>query len=143
MKQRLQRVVLLMLAVMLPGVVMSQNLTDNYSFTTGVDSTKWVQLPSTATQLIGPGLGDNPGSFVAPIGFPFVFGDGCYTLFSVNDDGTLRLGSTLAEVAHDYVGPLDSSLTYNLPKINEKGDIHHGRGYHNRPDGPNRLDQRG
>ena len=121
MKQRLQRVVLLMLAVMLPGVVMSQNLTDNYSFTTGVDSTKWVQLPSTATQLIGPGLGDNPGSFVAPIGFPFVFGDGCYTLFSVNDDGTLRLGSTLAEVAHDYVGPLDSSLTYNLPKINGFG----------------------
>ena len=111
---------LLLLAVLLaPWATRAQDLAD-YSFSTGTDASKWVDM-SSATQILSPSGNDGLASSVQSIGFSFPFGEDSYTQFSVNTDGNLRLGSTVTGTSY-YSTPFSSSYSnYNNPKINAFG----------------------
>ena len=111
-----RQLILLVAALLLPLAVGAQGL-DDYTFSTGTDATKWVTVPSTVTSLITPGVGDYGASAVQNIGFSFPFGDGLYSQYTVNTDGTLRLGPTAVSTSN-YSSPFGTTnLQYNLPKI--------------------------
>ena len=99
----------------------AQDLSD-YTFSTGVDASKWVSLNSPDTILLISGTsGDSRASSVQNIGFAFSFGDNTYTQFSVNSDGNLRFGPT-ATGTSNYSTPFSSTnASVNNPKINLLG----------------------
>ena len=111
---------LLLLAVLLaPWATRAQDLAD-YSFSTGTDASKWVDM-SSATQILSPSGSDGLASSLQSIGFSFPFGEDSYTQFSVNTDGNLRLGSTVTGTG-SYATPFSSSYAnQNHPKINAFG----------------------
>lgn len=81
---------LLFMAMMVPWITQAQDLVD-YTFRTGVDSSKWIPLTSGATQLLGTDQ-DDAASSVANIGFNFAFGEDTYSQFSVSSNVAMRLG---------------------------------------------------
>ncbi|MBR1766935.1 MAG: fibronectin type III domain-containing protein, partial [Bacteroidales bacterium] len=107
-------------ALLLPWSVRAQNvdaLTETYELSSGVDSAMWMEMPSTAVQLIAPGAGDyGTTSTARDIGFTFTLAGTPYTQFSANTDGTVRFGSTLVTTGN-YDNPFNTSLSYNQPKI--------------------------
>ncbi len=111
---------LLLLAVLMaPWGARAQDLSD-YSFTTGTDTTKWVDM-SAATQILVPSSSDGLASSLQSIGFNFPFGESTYTQYSVNTDGNLRLGSTVTGTG-SYSTPFSSTAAgTNSPKINPFG----------------------
>ena len=110
--------VLLLMALTVSWASQAQRLGD-YSFQTGNDASKWVELTST-TNLITSN-GDSYASTLQNIGFTFPFAGQNYTQFSVNTDGNLRLGSTVTGVGN-YSTPFSSSnANTNNPKINAMG----------------------
>lgn len=88
-----KKLLLIAFAALLGGNVTSQTLATAYTFSTGVDSTLWVDIDSIAEDLITTGSGR---SLLKDIGFTFTYAGTDYTQFSVNRFGMLRLGSTLA-----------------------------------------------
>ena len=95
----------------------------NYTFSTGIDATRWIPL-TTTTNLLTVGSGstthpyDSRRSAVLDIGFTFTFGSEQYTKFSVNSDGNLRFGTTATGFAN-YSTPFSSNNSNaNNPKIN-------------------------
>lgn len=95
----------------------AQTLGD-YTFTTGTDASKWIPLTSYTSLSIS---GDGAASQVLNLGFTFPFGEDSYTQFSVNTDGTLRLGGT-ATGTGSYTTPFSSTnANTNSPKINFLG----------------------
>ena len=111
---------LFIVATMLaPWVTQAQTLGE-YTFSTGVDTTKWIDM-STATQILTPSGNDGLASSVQSIGFSFPFGEDVYTQFSVNTDGNLRLGSS-ATGTGNYSTPFSATnANNNNPKINAFG----------------------
>ena len=95
----------------------------NYTFSTGVDATRWIPLTTTANLLTtGSGSSTHPydsrRSAVLDIGFAFTFAGEQYTKFSVNSDGNLRFGTTVTGYAN-YSTPFSASNSNaNNPKIN-------------------------
>lgn len=90
--------------------MLSAQTLGNYTFSTGIDATKWIPL-TTTTNLLTVGSGstthpyDSRRSTVLDIGFTFTFGSEQYTKFSVNSDGNLRFGTTATGFAN-YSPPL-------------------------------------
>ena len=120
MKKFLQNLTLIA-AFALPWAIQAQTLDDNYLYTTGVDSSRWVAVPTSVTSLITPGAGDAGKSAVTNLGFTFSFGGTNYTQFSVNADGNLRLGATQTGTAN-YTTPFSTTnAAQNSPKINMFG----------------------
>ena len=102
-----------------PWVTQAQTLED-YSFLTGVDTTKWIDM-SSATQILTPANSDGMASTVQNIGFSFPFRGNTYTQYSVNTDGNLRLGPTATSTSY-YSSPFSSTNSnQNNPKINAFG----------------------
>ncbi len=112
---------LLVAALCVPWWAQAQTVTlENYGFTTGVDTSKWVDMTS-AGQILTPSGVDGLASSVLDIGFSFPFGSQTYTQYSVNTDGNLRLDSTVTATG-SYTTPFSSSYSnQNNPKINAFG----------------------
>lgn len=95
----------------------------NYTFSTGIDATRWIPLTTTTNLLtVGSGSSTHPydsrRSAVLDIGFTFTFAGEQYTKFSVNSDGNLRFGTTVTGYAN-YSTPFSSNNSNaNNPKIN-------------------------
>lgn len=70
----------------------AQQLQTAYTFSTGVDSTKWIALDSTAQDLLAL---NGTRSTVRNIGFPFTYAGEEYSSFSISKYGYLRFGNTL------------------------------------------------
>ena len=108
---------LTLIAALCVGWATNAQVLDEFVYSTGIDSTKWVTL-TTYNDLSGTGSGDGWRSSVQNIGFNFPFGDEIYTQYSVNSDGNLRLGSTQTGTSN-YSSPFSSSNSnVNNPKIN-------------------------
>ena len=114
----------LALTAMLTLVTMplrAQTLIDNYRFSTRVDSTAWIDITGVDSALIATpdsGVSRYRNSAVTAIGFTFSFGGTDYSQFSVNLNGTLRLGSTAVPV-NNQTNPLTRSGY--LPMVNAYG----------------------
>lgn len=89
MFKHLQKMALLAAMMLLPWMGQAQVLID-YTFTTGVDQSKWISVPASTTSLLST-TGDGVASAVTSLGFNFPFGEGTYSQFSVNSDGTFVL----------------------------------------------------
>ena len=117
MQKHLQKLLLIVAMMFVPWVTQAQTL-EEYSFSTGTDTSKWIAVPTTLTSLITPGAGDYGVSSVHNLGFTFPFGEDSYTQFSVNADGNLKLGSSVTGTSN-YSSPFSSSnASVNNPKIN-------------------------
>ncbi|MBQ9417145.1 MAG: hypothetical protein IJU19_01030, partial [Bacteroidales bacterium] len=73
-----------------------------YTFTTGVDASRWIALTSTK-QLCTENVGDYGRTVVQDIGFAFPFGGKFYTRWSACGDGVLRLGSTVVNPSNSCI----------------------------------------
>ena len=119
MQKRFQKLLLIMVTMFVPWIIQAQSLGD-YTFSTGVDTTKWIDM-SSATQILTPSNNDGLASSLQNIGFTFRFGAGTYTQYSVNTDGNLRLGH-LATGTLNYSWPFSATnANNNNPKINAFG----------------------
>ena len=119
MQKKLQKLLFIVLMIAVPWVSQAQSL-GMYTYSTGVDTTKWIDM-SSATQILTPSNSDGLASAVQNIGFSFDFGEGSYTQYSVNTDGNLRLGSTVTGTSN-YTTPFTSNNSnVNNPKINAFG----------------------
>ncbi len=117
MRKHLCTLLLLASTLVTPFVTRGQSL-ESYTFTTGTDTTLWIDIPSTDTSLITPGAGDYGVSSVQSLGFGFSLGEEVFSQFSVNADGNLRLGSIRTSTS-GYTNPFNSSnANSNTPKIN-------------------------
>ena len=99
----------------------AQTLVDNYRFSTRVDPTAWIDIAGVDSALIATpdsGVSRYGNSWVTNIGFTFAFGGTDYTQFSVNLNGTLRLGSTAVPVS-SQTNPL--TRTGYMPMVNAYG----------------------
>ena len=113
------KTLLLVATIVTPWMTQAQTLAE-YTFETGTDATKWVDM-STATQILTPTNSDGLASSLQAIGFTFPFGEDSYTQYSVNTDGNLRLGSTVTGTSN-YGTPFSSTnANANNPKINAFG----------------------
>ena len=90
-----------------------------YDFTSGVESSQWVDLGYGGTQLIGSGQDDRASS-VTNIGFSFSFAGTSYSQFSVNSNGVLRFGSTVPGV-QNHTATLSTAVSNFVPLINGCG----------------------
>ena len=116
MQKHLQKWLLIATMLLVPWVTQGQTLGE-YIYSTGIDTTKWVNMGS-ATQILSPSGSDGLASSLRNIGFAFPFGEDVYTQYSVNTDGNLRFGSTVTGTAN-YATPFSSSnANVNNPKIN-------------------------
>ncbi|MBQ6069578.1 MAG: choice-of-anchor J domain-containing protein, partial [Bacteroidales bacterium] len=119
MQKHLQKLLLLVAMMLVPWVTQAQSLGE-YTYSTGTDTTKWIDM-SSATQILSPSGSDGLASSLQNIGFVFDFGSESYTQYSVNTDGNLRLGSTVTGTGN-YSTPFSSSnANTNSPKINAFG----------------------
>ena len=87
-----QRLLLLAAMMVVPWVTNAQ-LAQDYTLSTGVDSTKWITLSSSATTINAFTDEDDETSGCINIGFTFTFAGQSYTQFSCNTNGRFRLGS--------------------------------------------------
>ena len=121
--KRLLTLLVPIMALLTPlGSLRGQTLGDAYTFSTGVDASRWYTITNT-TNIVTTNLGDYAYSSVQtmPEGFSFPFAGSSYTQFSANSDGNLRLGSTVTGTS-DYSTPFSSSYANsNNPKINGMG----------------------
>ena len=90
-----------------------------YDYSTGVESSQWVDLGYGGTQLIGSGQDDRASS-VTNIGFSFSFAGTSYSQFSVNSNGVLRFGSTVPGV-QNHAATLSTAVSNFVPLINGCG----------------------
>ena len=106
-----------MLAVLFLPLAVNAQLGSTYLFSTGVDNTQWYVRTSDSTVLK---VGSNNDSYASPVtdlGFTFHFAGEDYTQFSVNSDGTVRLGSTAVTTSY-YNAPFGGTNgDFNNPKI--------------------------
>ena len=110
--------------ILVPLLTQAQTLS-LYTYSTGIDTTKWVDM-SSSTQIITMSSNGDRVSAVRNIGFSFPFGAGVYTQYSANTDGNLRLGST-ATTTSAYATPFSSTnANINNPKINFFGNNGYG-----------------
>ncbi|MBQ9638318.1 MAG: fibronectin type III domain-containing protein [Bacteroidales bacterium] len=131
---------LLMALLVVPRMAQAQSLRD-YSFATGIDATKWINLPSTASSFSFTSNDDGQQS-VDPvsIGFTFMLGSDSYTHFSVNTNGRMKLSnaggakvSTLYTTHFTSTGVEASSTPAQLPLLGawwSDAEINASRGHY-------------
>ena len=91
---RFMKTLLLVGAMMIvPWVTQAQGV-QGCTFSTGVDTTAWITLSSSATHITAIEGEDDIEGVCINIGFDFYFGGFTYTQFSCNSNGRFRLGST-------------------------------------------------
>ena len=105
--------IMLFAAMLLPWAVQSQAIMPSYTYSTGVDATKWITLDATATELFGASK-DDFASSVIDFGFNFQFGEDYYHQFSVSTNGLFTLGPVVAGTSNGYA---KFSSSTNFPKI--------------------------
>ena len=111
---------LALVAALCVGWATNAQTLGDYTFSTGVDATKWVTVTNTNNLLAGASA-DGRASSLQNIGFVFPYANMYYTQFSVNTDGNLRLGSAVTGTG-SYSTPFSSSNSnINHPKINFLG----------------------
>ena len=121
MKKRILVIIgALLAAVVLP--LRAQTLVDNYRFSTRVDPTAWSDITGVDSALIATpdsGVARHCNSAVTDIGFTFSFGEfASCSQFSVNLNGTLRLGPSVVPVS-SQTNPLTRSGY--MPMVNAYG----------------------
>ena len=90
--------------MLLGSPLRAQTLIDNYRFSTGVDTTKWIDITGMDSTLIeapASGLMYSGRSGLMAIGFSYSFAGTSYTSFSVNCHGTIRLGGMIQATFQD------------------------------------------
>ena len=110
---------LLALSVLLGAEMQAQKIVDTWGFTTGVDTTMWMDITGMDSTLIDGHNTTTGFSNVCNIGFSFTLGATTHTQFSANTNGTIRLGSGIASPG-SYNQPLGSNIS-NGPKIEPFG----------------------
>ena len=102
------------LFVLLTLPLHAQRMNNAYTFSTGVDSTLWIDIDSLADTLVAAGGYRSP---LTDIGFPFHYGESVYSQFSVNRYGTLRFGGSLAQSYYTLLPFNTSEASYVYPAI--------------------------
>ena len=102
-------------------VAQAQMMIDTWAFSTGVDTTLWMDLGEDYTTLFAcsNGYQNIARSWLRDIGFPFTLGTTTHTKFSTNVNGTVRLGSMIPSI-----GYIDEPLGQNInagPRIDALG----------------------
>ncbi|MBR3724067.1 MAG: hypothetical protein IKN11_01580, partial [Bacteroidales bacterium] len=116
----IKRIVLaLALGVLLGAEMQAQKIVDTWGFTTGVDTSLWMDITGKDSTIIDGNNTTTGMSNVCNIGFPFTLGATTHTQFSANTNGTVRLGSGIASPGF-YNQPLGSNIS-NGPKIEPFG----------------------
>ena len=92
-----------------PTATTAQNIVDNYSFSTTIDSTAWIAGVNSAIIASPTGTVTSIRSDRIDIGFTFNLGGSTFTQFSTNVNGTIRLGSSLISGSGYFAQPLGSS----------------------------------
>ena len=109
--------VALMVAVCVVPPVLAQQTSglQSYTYSTGVGTaSSWLNPTPSYPSLV---TGDDQASAVCNLDFPFYFDGDIYTSFSVNTNGTLRLGNSNVS-ASNYSYPFSSgNVAINTPKI--------------------------
>ena len=105
--------------MLLGAEMQAQKIVDTWGFTTGVDTTMWMDITGMDSTLIDGHNTTTGFSNVCNIGFPFTLGATTHTQFSANTNGTVRLGSGIASPG-SYNQPLGSNIS-NGPKIEPFG----------------------
>ncbi|MBQ9417048.1 MAG: fibronectin type III domain-containing protein [Bacteroidales bacterium] len=119
----------LVLTVCLCGKASAQDYSLGiYTYSTGVDASLWRTLTATSSIC---NSGDDQASGTYNIGFNFPFANETFTRFSVNSNGTLKLGND-ATGTGSYDGLTWSDASSNNPKVVGMGcdgylepDTHH------------------
>ena len=119
MQKHLQKLLLIVAILFVPWGAGAQMLGE-YTFSTGVDTTKWINM-DTATQILTPAGNTSLASSLQNIGFSFPFGEDYYTQYSVNTDGNLRLGPTVTGTSYSSLPFSSSDANTDSPKINAFG----------------------
>ena len=88
-----------------PSATTAQNIVDNYSFSTTIDSTAWIAGVNSAIIASPTGTVTSIRSDRIDIGFTFNLGGSTFTQFSTNVNGAIRLGSSLIS-SGDFAQPL-------------------------------------
>ncbi len=87
----------------------AQNIVDNYSFSTTIDSTAWIAGVDSTIIASPAGTVTNIRSDRIDIGFTFNLGGSTFSQFSTNVNGTIRLGSSLISASGAFAQPLGSN----------------------------------
>ena len=98
----------------------AQKIIDTWAFSTGVDSTLWMDISGHDSTIIAPGEKYSAGTGVLDIGFPFVLGNMTHNQFSTNINGTVRLGTAAMPGSGYYSQPLGNNINTG-PKIEAYG----------------------
>lgn len=102
--------------------VQGQMIIDTWGFTTGVDTTLWMDLGEDYTTLfaISNGWQNYASSGLRDIGFPFTLGTTTHTKFSTNVNGTVRLGTSQMPSNGYITEPLGQNINAG-PRIDALG----------------------
>lgn len=117
---------LLLAMTMLIGMtshhVQGQMIIDTWGFTTGVDTTLWMDLGADYTVLFSTtnGTQNHASSGLRDIGFPFTLGATTHTMFSTNVNGTVRLGTAQLPNNGYIAEPLGQNINAG-PRIDALG----------------------
>ena len=109
----------LALSLLLGAEMQAQKIVDTWGFTTGVDTTLWMDITGMDSTIIDGNNTTTGMSNVCNIGFPFTLGATTHTQFSANTNGTIKLGQGIASPG-SYNQPLGSNIS-NGPKIEPFG----------------------
>ena len=91
--QRLSVTLLVMVLTMAAQKAWADGGLTDYTFSTGVNQSKWITLSNNATQIVASGQEDGYSS-LTNIGFTFQFGDGTYSQFWANSNGIFSFNNT-------------------------------------------------
>ena len=99
----------------------AQMIIDTWSFSTGVDTTLWMDLGEDYMTLFAGSNGyqNYASSGLRDIGFPFTLGTTTHTKFSTNVNGTVRLGTTIPSSGY-ITEPLGQNINAG-PRIDALG----------------------
>ena len=114
MVKHLQKLLLFAAMLVVPWVTQAQTLSE-YTFSTGVDTSRWITLSSPSN--VFTSYSDDVASSVYNMGFTFPFGEGTYSQFSVSSNGIFKLGPDAASTGTTAGQFTSSYYTTSLPKI--------------------------
>lgn len=99
----------------------AQMIIDTWSFSTGVDTTLWMDFGEDYMTLFAGSNGyqNYASSGLRDIGFPFTLGTTTHTKFSTNVNGTVRLGTTIPSSGY-ITEPLGQNINAG-PRIDALG----------------------
>ena len=118
----MKKFLLLGLMAVLGFRAQGQMVIDTWSFSTGVDTTLWMDLGEDYTTLFAVlnGWQNYASSGLRDIGFPFTLGATTHTKFSTNCNGTVRLGTALLPDGGYIAEPLGQNINAG-PRIDALG----------------------